>query len=299
MCAFQLPANTPKVMMNEFFRFARSQFQQAKNGLMQIILLNVLGFLSLLLLRTGLVLAGKQVAYTALLQSLVLPSSWTSYLQQPWTLLTYSWVPTSFFTMLWGLVVLYTLGQVVVNLAGNRHFMALYLLGSVCGGSFFLLLYYFSPPLQNSAVVLVGFSGSLYAIIVAAATLAPQLSFSFLLLGPIKLKYIASFLLLLSLVGLSDSEPADSIAQLGGALFGYFYVKQLYGYPRLRQYWRRLWGVKSKLKVSYRQSSTKVKDHQKTVADQSHLEHILDKVAESGYESLSKAEKQQLFEAGQ
>ena len=285
-------------MINEFFQFVKSQFQQGKNGLMQIILLNVLSFLSLLVLKTGLVLVGEKAAYLALLQSLMLPSSWKLYLQQPWTLMTYGWVHTSFFATLWGLAILYTLGQVVVNLIGNRHFIIIYLLGGLAGGSSFLLLYHFSPHLQNTSTLLLGFSGSLYAVIVAAATLAPQLSFSFLLLGPIRLKYIVGFLLLLSFVNLSGAEPAESIVQLGGALLGYLYIKQLYGYSRLRQYWHRLWGARRKMKVSYRQPHTTSKDQSKATVDQAHLDDILDKVAESGYTSLSEAEKQQLFEAG-
>lgn len=265
---------------------------------MQVILLNVLSFLSLLVLKTGLVLVGEKAAYLALLQSLMLPSSWKLYLQQPWTLMTYGWVHTSFFATLWGLAILYTLGQIVVNLIGNRHFIVIYLLGGLAGGGGLLLLHHFSPHLQNTSTLLLGFPGSLYAIIVAAATLAPQLSFSFLLLGPIRLKYIVGFLLLLSFVNLSGAEPAEGVVQLGGALLGYFYVKQLYGYSRLRHYWRRLWGARRKMKVSYRQPHATRKDQSKATVDQAHLDHILDKVAESGYTSLSEVEKQQLFEAG-
>ena len=266
---------------------------------MQIILLNAMSFVGLLLLKTVLVLVGGQATYAFLLQYLVLPSSWASYLQQPWTLLTYGWVHTSFFTTLWGFAILYTLGQIVVNLIGNRHFMALYLLGGLAGGGVFLLLYQLSPHLQDTSTLLFGFSGSLYAIVAAAATLAPQLSFSFLLLGAIRLKYIAGFLILFSLASLSGGAAADSAAQLGGALLGYLYVRQLYGYPRLRQYWRRLRGTQRKLKVSYRRPAGTDKSHTEVSEDQASLDLILDKVAESGYASLSEAEKQQLFEAGQ
>lgn len=286
-------------MIYELGQLFRAHFRRAKNGFMQIILLNVLSFGGLLLLKTSLVLVGKQATYTALWQSLALPGSWASYVQQPWTLLTYSWLHTSFWATLWGLSLLYVLGQVVVNLIGNRHFLALYMLGGLGGGGLFLVLYQLSPYLRDTPVLLFGFSGSLYAIMMAAATLAPQLTFSFLLLGPVRLRYLVGFLVLLALADLSGGTPADSIAQLGGALLGYLYVKQLYGHPRLGRYWQRLWGKKSKLKVSYRRPDAAGKRRPKTNIHQDHLDRILDKVAESGYQSLSAAEKQQLFEAGQ
>ena len=277
--------------------FVKNQFQRTENGLMQIILLNAFSFVGFLMLKTGLVLIGREETYMALCRFLVLPGSWSTYLHQPWALLTYCWVHTSFWGMLWGVLLLRTLGQVVVNLLGNRHLVAVYLLGGLVAGGFFLLLYQVSPHCQGTSTSLCGFSGSLYAVMAAAATLAPQLSFSLLLLGPVKLKYIAGFFVLLSLANLSGTAPAISIAELGGALLGYSYVKQLYGYPWLRQRWARLWGAGRTWKVTYRKPSAVEKP--KGRVDQARLDHLLAKVADSGYESLTPAEKQQLFEAGQ
>ena len=286
-------------MLNEFSQFIKAHFQRADNGLMQVILLNALSFVGLLLLKTVLIMAGHEAIYRALCHALTLPGSWATYWHQPWALLTHCWVHTSFFAMLWGLLLLYTLGQVVVNLVGSRHFIALYLLGGLVGGLLFLLLYHVSPHFQGTPASLLGFSGSLYAVMAAAATLAPQLPFSLLLLGPVKLKYIVGFLVLLALVDLSGTEPAASIAHLGGALLGYGYVKQLYGYPRLCQRWARLRGVRRALQVTYRKPTSAVKDKPEASVDQARLDRILDKVAASGYASLTPAEKQQLFEAGQ
>ena len=285
-------------MLNELSRLVKAHFQRADNGLMQVILLNVLSFVGLLLLKTVLVMAGHEATYRALGHALALPGSWATYWHQPWALLTHCWVHTSFLATLWGLLLLYTLGQVVVNLVGSRHFVALYLLGGLVGGLFFLLLYHVSPHFQGTSARLSGFSGSLYAIMAAAATLAPQLSFSLLLLGPVKLKYIVWFLVLLALIDLSGTEPAASIAHLGGALLGYGYVKQLYGYPRLCQRWARLRSARRTWKVTYRQPTSAGKDKPKASVDQARIDCILDKVAASGYESLTPAEKKQLFEAG-
>lgn len=286
-------------MINELISFARTHFKRSENSLMQVVLLNTLSFLALLLLKIIFVVAGYESAYTVLLQRLVLPASWSTYIYQPWTLLTYFWVHVSLFPTFWGLLFLYSMGNVVVRHAGNRHFVAIYLLGGLAGGFLFLFWYHITPYFQGTGTSLLGFSGSLYAVMVAAATLAPQLSFSFLLLPPLKFKYIAGCLVLLSLVNLVGAEPATSIANLGGAWLGYVYARWCQrGNAWWRQYWVRF--RSSNLKVTYRSESTAPwvsKDAYEPV-DQDSLDHILDKVATSGYESLSPVEKQQLFNAG-
>lgn len=285
--------------MNELVRFLKQHFQRAENGLMQIILLNGLSFVSLLVLKTVLVMAGKEAVYATLCRTLALPASWAACAHQPWSLLTHSWLHTDFWALLWGSLLLHTLGRVVVNLLGSRHLIALYLLGGLAGGLFFMLLYHVSPRLHGTPASLWGFSGALYAVVIAAAALAPQWSLSLLLLGPVPLKYIAGVLVLLAVAQLSSVAPATSMAQLGGALLGYAYVKQLYGYPWLRQRWARWWQARRSLKVSYRRPTQQPPPPAKSSVDQAHLDRILDKVAASGYESLTPAEKQELFRAGQ
>jgi membrane associated rhomboid family serine protease len=285
--------------MSDLVYFVRTHFRRSENGLMQIVLLNALSFFVLLLLKIMLVVSGYETTYTALFQSLALPASWSAYLQQPWTLLTHFWVHASFFNTLWGLLLLHTLGQVVVHRLGSRHFVALYLLGGLAGGLLFLLLYNVAPYFQGIPTCLLSFSGSLYAVMVAAAMLAPQHSLLLFLLGPLKLRYIVGFLVLLSLVNLVGDEPSASIAHLGGALLGYVYVKWCEGDAWWHQYWARLKRPRQDLKVTYRSAVPWVKKSYDEPAEQPNLDHILDKVAASGYESLTPSEKQQLFNAGQ
>ena len=296
-CSGLYARNTECAMMSDLIYFVRTHFQRSENGLMQVLLLNALSFFALLLLKIVLVIGGYEAAYTALCHSLALPASWSSFLHRPWSLLTHFWVHVSFVPTLWGLLLLHTLGQVVVNRLGSRHFVTLYLLGGLAGGLLFLLLYNVAPHFQGTTASLLGFSGSLYAVMVAAATLAPQFSFSFFLLGPLRLKYIAGFLVLTVLLNLVGAEPAASIAHLGGVLLGYIYVKWCEGDAWWRQYWTRLKRPRKDLKVTY-QSTGWVNDVYDAPVDQASLDHILDKVASTGYESLTPAEKQQLFNAG-
>jgi len=283
--------------------FIKMHFQQSGNGLMQIILANVIAFIILLLLKTLLLIIGHETLYATLHQCLSLSSSWDTFLQQPWTLVTYAWVHESLFSLFFQLLLLHAFGQLIMTALGSRQLVAIYLLGSIVGGSAFLLLCNLAPSFQKVDLQLLGLSGSLYAILSAATTIAPQFSFLVLLIGRVKLRYILLFLFLYSLYNLSNGYTAESTAQLGGMLLGYIYVKQLGLWRRvlgsLRSTFGRISSRRSRRKSSvYRaQASTSVQPSPPN--DPVALDTILDKIADSGYESLTEIEKQQLFQAGE
>lgn len=134
-----------------------------------------------------------------------------------------------------------------------------------------------------------------------AARGVPHFSCRLLFLGTIRIKYIVGFLLLLSFFELSGHQPAAGIANLGGVLLGYMYVSQvrkLTGLGSLLPRFRKPFRKKSALKVTYKQDKPIDRDKEVSYIDQEAIDLILDKVAESGYESLSQEEKQQLFHAG-
>jgi len=286
-------------MLKEVSSFIKTHFQRSENGLMQLVLINGLVFVALLLIKTILVLAGYKDHYQALSHYLSLPSSWEAFLYQPWSIITYFWVHERFLSLLWSLLFLHAFGQLIRHTLGNTSLVALYILGGIAGGSTFLLVYNLAPGLQGESTSLVGPAGSLYAVMMGAATLAPHFVFRLLFLGGIQLRYIAGFLLLLSFFELS-SHQAVGVTQLGGALLGYVYVRYT-GKGRRGSFWlirfRKLFKKRGTLKVSHRQAKP---TNQGTIrpVDQETIDAILDKIAESGYESLSQEEKQQLFHAG-
>lgn len=284
--------------MRDFFHLIKTHFRRSENGLIQVILLNALSFLTLLLLKIVLTIMGYEKAYLALYQRVALPASWSACLHQPWALLTHYWVHVSFFSTLWGLLFLHALGQIVVSRLGSRRFVALYLLGGLAGGLLFLFLHSVAPHFRDATASLSGFSGSLYAVMIAAATLVPQHAFSLFILGPLRLQYIAGVFVLFALMNLVGTEPATSIASLGGALLGYAYVRQYRGDAWWRPSWTHLRKHSRDLKVVHRNANPREKEGYEVQVDQDSLDRILDKVAASGYESLTATEKQQLFNAG-
>jgi hypothetical protein len=92
----------------------------------------------------------------------------------------------------------------------------------------------------------------------------------------------------LSIVG---ENAGGCIAHLGGSLLGYIYIKALQN----GNDWSKMFQKKSKLKVV--QSNKSSSQFNNKLPDQEVIDKILDKISVSGYDSLSRSEKEQLFNA--
>ncbi|OPZ96313.1 MAG: hypothetical protein BWY72_01710 [Bacteroidetes bacterium ADurb.Bin416] len=152
---------------------------------------------------------------------------------------------------------------------------------------------------------------------VSVAIYRPNEPISLFLLGTIKLKYIALVMIVLDLLGFNEASMGVGLAHLGGALYGI-----LVGLSSRRGLNLAAWADKlsfrfkrnldprrrrqPSMKVTYRRpkketvnrSSVDVDQayRDKKKADEVQLDAILDKVKQSGYDSLSKEEKKQLFD---
>jgi hypothetical protein len=205
---------------------------------------------------------------------------------------------------------LYWFGKLIDEYLGNRRLINLYLLGGLAAGISYLLIYNLIPNFRPAiGTPLLGASGAVYAVVVGAATLMPNYTFFLLLLGPVRIKYIAAFFIVSSFVDLSnDANPGGNIAHLGGALLGFFFITQLkkgndIGKPltSVAEWIKKLFQPKPKLKVTHR---SPVRNGQAAatphaIPNQDEIDAILDKISRSGYDSLTKEEKQKLFRASQ
>ena len=126
---------------------------------------------------------------------LLLPAFLPRLANHFWTPLTYMFMHAGVFHILFNMLWLYWMGQIFEEYLGNKRTIGLYLLGGLTGAIFFIAAYnifpFFAPVLAGSTVV--GASASVMAIIVATATLLPNYSISLILIGPVKLKWIALF----------------------------------------------------------------------------------------------------------
>lgn len=291
-------------MIKELKSFVSQNFQRPENGVMKIIIINTLVFIALLLIKAIFVVLGYALHYDAFFNYLCLPALWKDFLSRPWTLITYFFTHERFFHMLFNVLMLYVFGGLIMNFLGSKRFVTLYILGGIAGGIFFLILHNLLPAFTGVDTSLIGASAGVYAVVIGVATFAPNLPLNLLFLGSTRIKYIALFLLVLFIVEFSGGNPGGSIAQLGGALLGYVYINQLkkgidLGKP-FTQFFTFLKKVVAKQNtvMKARYSNPTLQTDENGSYNQKKIDAILDKIARYGYQSLTKAEKRKLFEAG-
>ncbi|KQB99765.1 rhomboid family intramembrane serine protease [Pedobacter sp. Hv1] len=222
---------------------------------------------------------------------LAFPSSPDLWLTRFYTLLTYQFFHRDFFHVLFNLLWLYWMGQIFLDFVKPRQFHFVYLGGGILGAIFYALIYNLVPvfqPVANSSTV-VGSSAAVMAVFAAAATLVPNYSIRLLFVGDVKIKYLLFVYVILDIIAMQSYNAGGSIAHLGGALFGFVYVKLLQNGTDLSSVFKK----KPKLKVV---KNNKTEKNTNTV-NQKEIDLILDKISKSGYDQLSRAEKETLFKA--
>jgi len=294
-----------------FFDEFKTVWKKPDNGLIQIILINAIVFILLNVIRVFSTISGNAGTHEWILYQIALPSDIATFLLKPWTLITYFFTHEGFFHVLFNMLFFYWFGKIIYEFLGNNKLINLYVLGGIIGGLLFILIYnvvpFYSERVDIS--ILMGASAGVFAVVVGAATFMPNYTFYLLFLGPIKIKYIAIFYVLLSLFRIDGSNAGGELSHLGGALIGFLYVQQLkkgndFGQPIINfmNFVKSLFVRKPKIKVSYKSdTSSKAKSTPKSEqhknVNQDEIDAILDKISEGGYESLTKEEKQKLFNA--
>ncbi|MCX2739680.1 rhomboid family protein [Pontibacter anaerobius] len=295
----------------------KNAFRQPNNTLKQLILINVLVFVVLIVTRTILILTNGTWVYNVIMRFLALNSDPFVFITRPWTLITYFFTHEGFLHIIFNMLNLYWFGQLLREYLGDRKLLSLYVLGGIAGGVLYMLSYNFIPYFadRSSFSFMIGASASVLAIVVGAATLLPNFAFNLILIGPVRIKYIAAFLVLLSISGAVGDNAGGNIAHIGGAFIGWLFIKQLQrgndmGRPVLAviDFFANLFKRKPKLKVTHsrftgggsaKPNGRSSRSSGPGTPDQSEIDRILDKISSSGYESLSKEEKQKLFQASQ
>ena len=290
------------------FDTIRQAFRQG-NSLNKLIYLNVIVFLILKIILILFLLFNISGAF--LLSYLAVPADLTQLLYRAWTPLTYMFLHEEFFHILFNMFALYWFGKLFLMFFSERQLVGLYLFGGLIAALIYLAAFnifpYYSLILHQS--VLLGASGSILAIILATAIRSPNMEIQIVLLGSVKLKYIAIFYVLTSFFGITSSNGGGQLAHLGGALAGYLFVVSLRQGKDLTGGINRIFDTifavfrPRRLKVKYtgNKSKSPMNDAEfnankaRRIAE---IDKILDKIKTSGYDSLSAEEKKRLFEQG-
>jgi membrane associated rhomboid family serine protease len=241
-----------------------------------------------------------------------LPKDFFDFLLQPWSIISYSFFHGGFGHLFWNMLLIYFVGRIFLNLFDARRFLNVYLLGVIMGGLFFILGYNIFPAFFNVNAYLIGASAGASAILIFICAYIPNQEVRLIFFN-VKLWYIGAFVVLMDLIQLPASGNAGGhLAHLGGALLGYWYARQLVngtdigaGFSRFLDAMVNLFKRserKGPLKTVYNskkgRSATSTKAQYDKQSNQKKIDAILDKISKSGYESLSKTEKDFLFQAG-
>lgn len=292
-------------MLDEF----KNAFQRPNNGLIQLIIINVVVYVALSVLKVFALWFNFESVFIAVYDQFSLPSSFLDFLHRPWTLITYffSHSMIQFLHILFNMLVLYWFGRIFTEYLGSDKLIAVYVLGGIAGGIVYLMAYNLipnPPEFLSRGTGLVGASAAIFAVMVAIATMLPDYTVFLMFLGPVKIKYIAGVYIFLSFVGSVGSNAGGEIAHLGGALIGFVYTKQLQAgvnwgawVTYLLEGINGLFRPRPKVKVSYRKSDGGQRPTAGAGISQKEIDEILDKISDGGYESLSKDEKEKLFKA--
>jgi hypothetical protein len=205
--------------------------------------------------------------------------------------------------MLW----LFWFGKIFLEYLPAKKLLSVYLLGGLSGAFLYIIAYNFLPVF--SAVLpqahALGASAAVLAVVTAIAFYMPNFTLNLLFIGPVKLKYIALFSIVLDLINIPHGNAGGHIAHLGGALYGYLFIVQYKkgrdiskGYDSIIDSVAKLFKPRKRMKVTYKRTADEYEYNKTKIENQKEIDRILEKISKGGYESLTKAEKEVLFKAG-
>lgn len=271
----------------------------------RLIYLNLAIFLLFRIIEVLFFLAGNP---TDLLQWFELPASPATWIRQPWSILTYMFLHHGFLHILFNLLTLYWFGRIFMDYYSGSQLVGLYLMGGLAGGLVYMAAYNLFPVFKPvvSISYLLGASASIIAILMAAAFRDPLREVRLLLIGLVQLRYLALFMMIIFIIGISVSNAGGNLAHLGGAVAGWIFMKlETKGRDMTTPFsdavnWiAQLFKSRSRIKVVHRNPPRDDYEYNRQkAADHQELNRILDKIGEEGYDSLTKTEKETLFRHG-
>ena len=284
-------------MANFIIEDFKNEWGKKDNGLIKIILINVSIFIVISFIQVIMTISSLSSFFNIFVNKLMLPASLNTFIFQPWSIITYFFLHFNFMHILWNMLFLYWFGKIIQDNIGNNALISLYVLGGIIGGFLFMAIYniipYYSERVSES--LMLGASAGVFSVVVGSATLLPNYSFYLLIIGPVRIKYIALFYVLLSFFDVAGSNAGGEIAHMGGAIIGYIYIKKLQNGIDIGQ------GVISFINFFNNKPISKMREEKDINIfeenSQDEIDKILDKISKSGYSSLTNEEKERLFDS--
>lgn len=233
-------------------------------------------------------------------------------LYRPWTIVTYMFTHYDFMHIFVNMLILFFLGRIFLYLTNPRKFLSMYVMGGLAGFLFYVIGFNFFPALNVDNTHMIGASASVMAIVLAAATYSPNYTVNLIIFGPVKLWLIGVLYVLADIAAIKYFDNTGGhLAHLGGAAYGFLWARQMKQGKNIGA-WMERWldrlanlfkgGGKTRMKVVKNQRRGGKTDEEYIMEkrnNQARVDSILDKISKSGYDSLTKDEKDFLFKQGE
>lgn len=286
-------------------------------ALTRLIYINIAVFLIIKITEMIGVLSAQPAMADAIVSYLAVPASLDALAGKPWTPVTYMFTHEAFMHILFNMLWLYWFGKIFLSYLDQRKFVSLYIMGGLAGALVYIAVFNIFPAFAGTVHVsmALGASASVMALVVATAVYLPDMEVLLFLFGRIKLKYLALITFLITSVFDFSVNTGGKIAHIGGALMGL-----AWGYSfrhgtdisawlnSIIDFFVTIFRPGKRLKVTYRktkgkfdtsQAKTDYEYNQIKAERQKAIDHILDKIAKGGYDSLTREEKEILFSESQ
>tara|TARA_B100000401_G_scaffold270978_1_gene184754 strand:+ start:1266 stop:2096 length:831 start_codon:yes stop_codon:yes gene_type:complete len=262
-------------------------FISGLNILEKIIFLNVAIYLAPFLINTILFLFN--IKNIDLIKWFTIDADFGQLIFKPWSIITYGFLHGSFSHIFWNMIILYYFGKILNNLFGDKLLKKLYLSGIVAGGLTYVISYNVFPVFRGVESVMIGASAGVMSVLFYLASYSPQMGIRIFFFD-IKIIYIALFLFFYDIIQIPLNNSGGHIAHIGGAIWGYYYcISNNKGEDFTQSIFNIFKTTKKK--------NTKASQNNNNF-DQKKIDSILDKISDSGYDSLTKKEKEYLFKVG-
>ncbi len=237
---------------------------------------------------------------------IALSSEASVFVFRPWTFLTYAFFHDGFFHLLFNMIILNFASSLFLTFFSPKQYLGLYILSAIFSGLVFAIGF---NVLQYSGAI-VGASAAIMAVLVATTTYSPLMNIRLLLIGNVKLWHVTAVIIILDLMQFRLGNSGGHISHLAGAFFGFIFIKLLQNGTDLSKIVSSVLDLFANL---FRKPATpfkKVHKNYKKPAEkpisriivkdksQQQIDEILDKISQSGYDSLNKEEKEFLFQSG-
>jgi len=203
----------------------------------------------------------------------------SDYLYNPWSIITYAFIHQGFYELIFMLILIYYSSSKLMNLYGEKIPLRIFFTGIILGGLFFLLFFNGNEPLIGSSA---GACALLFFMLCYMPNHIIKISFI-----KFEFKYLMYLLFFMDIIRLFANKTPDGglIAHLGGYLAGFYHYTSVYGIGDFKRFYKQ------------RKPRNKKNKSPADFSEQKRIDIILDKISKSGYDSLSKSEKEYLFKS--